>query len=89
MNRLISQVPYVYEQSEKFAKPPPPTQAGLSNEPMRLSAPSPQITNGGGKRKSGVSEASKDFELLKTAEAFGIKIPPKVRYQMGDPNWRK
>lgn len=57
MNRLIAQVPYVYEQSEKFAKPPPK------------------------------ESIFKDLELLKAAKEFGIKVPPKVKYQMGDPDW--
>lgn len=61
MNKLISQVPYVYEQSEKFAKPPKPHKdSGQENQ-----------------------------ELLKTAERFGIKVPSKVKYQMGDPDWNK
>lgn len=57
MNELISQIPYVYEQSEKFAKPP-------KKEPI-----------------------SKDQEFLKAAKDFGVKVPPKVRYQMGDSGW--
>jgi len=41
-----------------------------------------------GKPPKQIKKGPSDSELLAEADKFGIDLPPKVRYQMGDSNWK-